>query len=284
MGDLDEACERRAVRPRERPLSLGPAIRPGRLTADARRAFEDRLYAVHRRIFSEPGRRELRRMVMDNGAHETRIRIYRNAAGEDVGYVALHVFLLAGGLRPTRVLRTQAGLLPEYRRYNSSFRLLFWECVFHFVSRGFPETYFFGTFVSPTPYALACRHLDQVYPRPEGRTPARFRDAMRRMVDAFDLGSHLPDLPYCHPCCYVSRFPAAHQERVWRSEDPWVRFFLEQNPYFESGHGMSVLVPFNLRNGWCGLWNLLRRRLRRGRRAATAWRRPLGRLRAALLR
>lgn len=72
-----------------------------------------------------------------------------------------------------RVLRTQAGLLPEYRRFNTGFRHLFWECVFHYISRGFPETYFFASAVSPIPYALVCRHLAQVYPQPDRPTPAR---------------------------------------------------------------------------------------------------------------
>lgn len=264
-----------------KPLLRGPAIRPRRLDAEARQAFEARLYAIHRRIFDGVDLEAFRRYVIDSWAHETRIRLFRNAAGEDVGYITFQVFLLPGGLRPKRVLKTQAGLLPEYRRYNASFRLLFWECVFHFISRGFPETYFFATPVSPVPYALACRYLKQVYPQPGLRTPARFRDVFARLAERFRPGASVPGHPLSYDAGWIVRASDAHRRRMEASEDPRVRFYLAQNPGYAQGHGMAMLVPFNLQNGWHGAWHLLRRRLRSLLRTRSGLIHPFVLLRAA---
>lgn len=265
-----------------RPLLTTSVFRPLRLEADARDALSRRLFAVHGRLFDGVDLDAFRRTVVEPPAHDVRIRVFLDRDGEDVGYLTFQVFHLPGGLRPRVVIRTQAGLLPEYRRYNASFRYLFRECVLHFVSRGFPETYFLATPVHPVPYALACRHLAQVYPRPERPMPARFRAVLAQLNRDLHLGAPVDGRPFARRVGWIVRSSERHRRLLASSPDPWVRFYLRHNPGYANGDGMLVIAPFNLQNGWYGAWNLVRRRVRTTRRALAAWRRPLRGLRAVL--
>jgi len=265
-----------------RPLLATRAFRPLRLDPDERKALCDRLYAVHRRLFEGVDADAFRRTVVEPPAHDVKIRVFLNRDGDDVGYLTFQVFHLAGGLRPRVVIRTQAGLLPEYRRYNASFRYLFRDCVLHFITRGFPETYFLATPVHPVPYALACRHLAQVFPRPERRTPPRFRAVLADLNRDLHLGPSVDGRPFARKVGWIVRSSESGRRRLESSPDPWVRFYLRHNPGYANGDGMLVIAPFNLQNGWYGTWGLMRRRIRTALRTLAVVRQPVRSLRAVL--
>lgn len=237
------------------------------LTPAARDALFEAVFDVQRRIFDGVDAPTLRRYTIDPPGDAATLTVYR--MGEEVvGYLALHqVRCRVAGQRAV-VIRGAAGVLPRLRGTNligAAVARMITGC---WLRHPRHRIYAFATPVSPAMYAAAYRGLAECWPRPDAPTPPATAAIMQALAERFALAPEVPGRPGVRAVGWRVREPG----RCDRA-DPAVRFYLDHNPDFAEGYGLTLLVPLHRRNIAHGLRRVVRKRLRwlSGRRA----RRPL---------
>lgn len=239
--------------------------RPKALPAAQREALFTALYAVHGQIFAGVDPATFRRYVFDPPGDACTLYVYRSE-GDVIGYLAVHHVRCRIQGRRAIVLRGAAGMLPAFRG-----RMMFGGALARTIigwRLRYPlhRMYGFLTPVSPAMYASAQRALVEYWPRPDMPTPAAVQTEMHALAERFQLAPEEPGRPGVRHVGWCVREPG----RCDRS-DPAVAFYLDHNPDFQQGYGLTLLCPMHLRNIVNGLRRVFRKRLRRlgfGRRRA----------------
>lgn len=139
-------------------------IDPGKLSEQQREELSERLYRIHRTVFTGLDEKDFDHYVVNSPAKETKILLYRNKQKELVGYFGVHRFEEFVEGRPVVVFRAEAGLLPEYRQRDANLAFRLTEAArFKLLHPGKP-VYFFYAPVSPSFYAVVARHTYTMYP------------------------------------------------------------------------------------------------------------------------
>ena len=127
---------------------------------------------MHAQIFAGVDRATFGRYVVDSTAERTEILRHRNADGEVVGYLAMHVFDRQLDGRPTTVLRAEAGLLRDYRGGNASASFSTAGRAARAPTTPGRPAYYLGSLVHPSSYALLARYTPGLWPRAGARDAA----------------------------------------------------------------------------------------------------------------
>ena len=249
---------------RDRPLD------PKALTAAQRDALTDELYAVHRAVFRGVSREVFRTYVVESLAERTRIQVFRNGAGWIVGYAAIHCFEVTVEGRPTTVVRAEVGLLRKWRGQTAAGRLLAREVIAARLRRPTAQVCFLACPIHPASYLALARSHGRVWPRPDAPTPAPVQALLAGLDGSLRLERAEGHGPHVRTVGWVTRQSAAERARWIDHPHPLVRFYVEQNPGYEDGHGLRAAVVCSPRVVAEGVLGLLCRQARR------AWRRVFG--------
>jgi hypothetical protein len=245
-------------------------IRPQTLSASERQQLTDRLYAVHQQIFDGVDRESFAQYVVGSKAEHTWLLLHKNAAGDTVGYFALHLFEKQLGETPLAVFRAEAGSLRAYRGGNINAR--FWlERVVRYVMRHpHRRVFYMGALVHPSSYSLFARHCGEVWPRHGQETPPALLSFMTDLAAEFGLEPVDPTRPLVRRVGWSTRETDVESEYWMHCDKPEVRYFLASNPGYGQGHGLVTVVPLGLDNLLSIARSLLKHRLRRSLEKLTA--------------
>ncbi|SEL50762.1 Cyclic nucleotide-binding domain-containing protein [Stigmatella aurantiaca] len=245
-------------------------IRLHTLSARERQQLTDRLYAVHQQIFDGVDRESFAQYVVGSKAEHTWLLLHKNAAGDTVGYFALHLFEKQLDGAPLAVFRAEAGSLRAYRGGNINAR--FWmERVVRYVMRHPGRRVFYmGALVHPSSYSLFARHCGEVWPRHGQETPPALLSLMTSLASEFGLEQVDPARPLVRRVGWSTREPDVESEYWKHCDKPEVRYFLASNPGYGLGHGLVTVVPLTLANLLSMARSLLKRRLRQPLEKLTA--------------
>lgn len=231
--------------------------RPKALPAAEQEALFTALYAVHSAIFAGVDPATFRRYVLDPPGDACTLYVYRSEQNV-IGYLSIHHVRCRIGGRRALVVRGAAGMLPAFRGRTLlgpalARSILTWRARYPL-----HRMYAFLTPVSPAMYASAQRAFVEYWPRPDQPTPADVQAEMHALADRFHLPPEEPGRPGVRHVGWCVREPGRCDR-----DDPAVRFYLEQNPHFQEGFGLTLLCPMHLRNIVHGLGRVLRKRLKR---------------------
>ncbi len=239
-------------------IILSSAILPHTMTPEAREATAQRLYKIHSQIFDGVSYENFKRYVVEPNSKETKIWPILNQNGEDVGYITYQVF--EAGIsrkwwqRSPLVYRTEVGILPNYRSRNLTFRHLLPQYLKGFAMSGFRRSFFVATPVHPVPYKIAAKQCKTIYPAPGQEIPTSIRTLMDSLSDKLGLAPGSGEFE--KKVGWIVRDSQQRRERVLKSKDPLVQFYLKQNPGYVKGNGMMMIVPFSLRNAIYAVSNM----------------------------
>ncbi|MDC0711408.1 cyclic nucleotide-binding domain-containing protein [Stigmatella sp. ncwal1] len=245
-------------------------IRPHSLSAEQRQQLTDSLYAVHRQIFDGVDRESFAQYVIGSKAEHTWLLLHKNAAGDIVGYFALHLFEKQLGGEPLAVFRAEAGSLRAYRGGNVNARFWMERVVRYVLGHPGRRVFYLGALVHPSSYSLFARHCGEVWPRPGKETPPALLSFMAALASEFGLEPVDPARPLVRQVGWCTREPEVESEYWKHCDKPEVRYFLESNPGYGEGHGLVTVVPITLDNLLSITRSLLGRRLRQSLEKLTA--------------
>lgn len=244
-------------------LRTSPAIDPFLLSPAQRDQLANELYTVHRLIFDGVDRMDFRRYVIEPPSFRSRIYRFLNGKGTTVGYISFHHYKLENGRKVRHLFRTEVGLLPAYRGHNSAASLLFRESLKAWFRVGCTNAWFVATPIHPNPFAIAGRHVVDIYPHPKRELPWHMHAFMREVSAGLGLKNGQQNLPLQKRVGWITRQTPQQRAALLQSSCPWTQFYLTQNPEYEEGNGMLMLIPFSLRNGLAMLWRFARRKQRK---------------------
>ena len=94
---------------------------------------------------------------------------------------------------------------------------------------------------------MICKYTGIAYPRPATKPPVNILSVKDELLRSQNLHSkeNPPFVVEIHFCVEISD---KEQERIFKSRDGAVQYYLKINPKFREQHGVLVIIPINLRN------------------------------------
>src|SRR5437870_2905780 len=161
-------------------------IDPKALSASAREALVDTLYAVHCEIFAGVKRDDFAHYVVASPADHTRIQLSYGAGDELAGYIAVHAFRRSLGGEDCTVARAEAGLRRAYRGDGSPISFMVSQLLrMQWDSPGM--LYYLGCLVHPSSYSAFARDVTAMWPAPGVEIPGPLFELMVQLGDEFHL-------------------------------------------------------------------------------------------------
>ena len=254
-------------------LRTSRPINPKTLNPKTKKNLIHELYRIHSQIFDGVDVNDFRKYVVDPPSISTTIRFFINQAGEKVGYITTQVFetetIIKGKTQTPFVYRTEVGMLPKYRGNNATLKILFWDFFKGYLKRGMRESWFVATPIHPNPYCSAAKQLFEVYPNPKTPTPRHIFDMMGQLSTSFGIETKGSSHSFQCKVGWIVKNLQEHRSKPEASQDPFVQFYLQQNPAFREGTGMMMMVPFRWMNAYWAVGNMIRKKLKRAFREST---------------
>lgn len=169
------------------PIRADDVINPSNLSSEEKERFADALYQLHSRIFDGVAKDIFVSYVIDSPADWTRIRIYKNAKNEWIGYCAVHRSEIRIFNRRRLIFRAEAGILREYRRRSQTLWFGFSEAIKYRIRHPLCDLYYLGSFVHPSVLYMFSRYFSEYYPRADARVPESIKVFMLELAKAFHI-------------------------------------------------------------------------------------------------
>ncbi len=212
------------------------------------------------------------RYLVRPDAFRTRIQIYRNEAGEVVGYCAVHLFERKVDERLAGIVRAEAGLLPGYRGTSATLWFGGSEALRYKALHPLRTTALFATPVHPSSYHMLSKYLWRSYPYPGRKTPPREQRLLEVLADTSGSEPANPADPLLRDVRWVTRETAADRDNWHARTEPDIQYYLQRNPGYGRGIGLAMIAPLSLGNLIMSAAQYLSHLLLRGLRRL--WRRP----------
>lgn len=234
-------------------LHISKAVVPAQLSRNALDTLTDELYTIHSQIFSGVDKASFRSYVIEPDTVLTKLFLVQNRQNETVGYLSFQVYqpsvMRSNKRHQPYVFRSELGILPAFRGQANLNQILFWEALKFYILKGMPEAYFMATPVNPVAYYLTCRDIALVWPQPDRKTPSHINS----IEDELSLSLGIPNVSESNrrvkKVGWVVKMPPAQIRRLTHIRNPWIEYFLKENPGFREGNGLMWIAPASLKNG-----------------------------------
>lgn len=232
-----------------RPPTLvrGPVIDPAVLDPLAMTALADELYEVHTQIFDGVDADALRRYVLESRGADTRLQLFYDTQGIAVGYVAVHGFQHEVDGRTTLIARCEVGLARRFRGASPFVRFVLKQAVRLWLQNIGRPKLVFACPVHPSSFWGLTRRSPCSWPRPGVETPPVITETMHSLADRFGLEQTDAARPGVREVGWITRMTDADREHWATHTASEVQFYRSQNPHYEQGQGLLLLLPLDLR-------------------------------------
>ena len=178
----------------------------------------------------------------------TRIQLYRNAAGDLVGFCTIHLFEIPIEKDIIGIIRTEAGLLPGYRGSGSTLWFGAKEAIRYKLLHPFRSVTLFATLVHPSSYHMLCKFLWRSYPYPGRKFPARWKKLLMFLIDWAGYEMVDKNDPLIRNVGCTTR-ESPEDAKAWQKNPHRdVQYYLWRNPNYSLGYGLSWIAPLSPSN------------------------------------
>ncbi len=234
---------------------------PSIMSLDERESFVDSLYLLHSNIFDGVKKSDFVSYVVDSPADWTRIRVYKNNAGEWIGYCAVHRFRKRILDRPGVIIRAEAGILRAYRGRSITLWFGFKEALKYRIAHPFCELYYLGAFVHPSVLYMFSRYFSEYYPWADMPVPDRIRNFMLELAEVFHLEPVDGQDVLVRKVGWITKESSEDRDFWQRHTNPAVKYYIKANPGYVRGNGLLTLVPLTFINIFMSLARFLKNKL-----------------------
>ena len=243
-----------------KPTFHTDTLYPAKMSNTDKNHLTDRLFTIHKEIFEGVSKEQFRKYVIEPDSRLTRIRVYKDREGNEVGYLSFQVFETGKRRRDPLVVRTEVGFLPNFRRYNITLPTLIKDAVKYQLSTLGRKAYFLATPVHPTPYRLGLAQLPEVWPRPDQPTPESIQAVFNQLTNALKIQKSETGSRFTCKVGWKVKESQVLKDRIMSRKDPVTRFYLEHNPDYTEGNGLLMLVPLTFQTYFKGFQGLARKK------------------------
>ena len=143
--------------------------------------------------------------------------------------------------------RAATGILESYRGNALPKWNLYKKYIHYWLKHPLRKIILSAYVANPLIYAMICKYTGFAYPRPFSEPPQKIVDIKNELLKSQRLQAkeNPPFVVEIHFCVEISD---KEQERIFKSKDGAVRYFLKINPKFREQHGVVVIIPVNLKN------------------------------------
>ncbi|MDQ6763419.1 MAG: hypothetical protein M3015_12435, partial [Bacteroidota bacterium] len=143
--------------------------------------------------------------------------------------------------------RAATGILENYRGKTLPKWKLYKKYIDYWYKHPFHQFILSAYVANPLIYSMICKYTGMAYPQSGAIPPAHIRSIKNDLLHSQNL--HLKEDPEfvveIHFCVAISE---KEQERIFKSKDGAVKYFLKINPKFREQHGVLVIIPVNFKN------------------------------------
>ena len=245
------------------PIRADDVINPSSLSGEEKDRFADALYQLHSRIFDGVTKARFVSYVIDSPADWTRIRIYKNAENEWIGYCAAHRSEIRIFDRSRVIFRAEAGILREYRGRSKTLWFGFSEAIKYRIRHPLCDLYYLGSFVHPSVLYMFSRYFSEYYPRADAPVPESIRIFMLELANAFHIEDADEPNELVRQVGWITK--ESREDRCfWQNNShPVVKFYIKTNPGYVIGNGLLTLVPLTFSNTFFSLIKFINNKLTR---------------------
>ena len=216
------------------------------MAPEAREVLARDLYAVHAQIFDGLDYDGFREYVVNRDSWRTWIYTKHNASGHLVGYTSLHFFRMQLEGRPCTVLRMEAGTLPAWRGRDLTMVHGLIRLMRVWLNEPWRRFCIFAALTHPSSYTHLSHYAPVVWPHASRREiPPRVMGILDELANGFGLERVDPANPLVRKVDWITLESQEERQRWRNSRRPDTRFYVEQNPGYARGHGLSTYIPVN---------------------------------------
>jgi hypothetical protein len=172
---------------------------------------------------------------------------FMEADGRAAGFlcVAFYKHLLNGKLYT--ICRGAAGISEEYRGGKLPNRLLCWKYVNYKLKHPLERMYITGYMANPILYSMICNYTHKVYPKAGVAVPAKIQALRDNLITYYGLQKKVvaPFVLKIHFQVSMNQFD---EQRIYRSKDKNIKYYLQLNPDFQKQIGIMTIVPVSWYN------------------------------------
>jgi hypothetical protein len=219
-----------------------------KLGAEQLEALLLRTHRLEERLFTsiEPFEVYARRVRASDARHQW-LWTFEDGQMDLVGYNFVFLHSLEKDGRRIEVLRSNAGLLPAWRRHNRIVGAGLAPCFIQRILRPRASLYLHLWLSHPSGYASVDKYFDELWPSPrtDPQTPESL-DIVRYLNEQFGARCADPSDPFLVEIPTAVDDPADETRSWTESARPSVQYFLERNPDYRRGKALTILVPVTM--------------------------------------
>lgn len=146
------------------------------------------------------------------------------------------------------VLRSAFGMLDTYKKGNFPLHSLFYKYIRYKLKHLFTPVYVAGFMANPLMYAMICKYTLRCYPnRKQVQHTPQILSFKDELLASMNLKKR-ETAPFVLKIHFQVKFKSSDIERINRTSNRDVAYYLSINPQFQQQYGVLVLVPVTIPN------------------------------------
>ncbi len=146
------------------------------------------------------------------------------------------------------VLRSEAGVLREYRKQVNATKMIVHEALRCKLKNIDKEVMVLGCLVNPIMYYALAKLVYEIYPTCRRPLPLAVIKLMETLAEIFHLEQIKGENPFVQRVGWQVREKLDEHAAVVHSNKAEIDFFIQQNPCYHKGYGLEVVIPLTFTN------------------------------------
>lgn len=164
-----------------------------------------------------------------------------------IGFCAAAFYTTIINNKLNTIGRAATGIMEQYRGNTLPKWKLYKKYMAYWCKHPFRNFILSAYVANPLIYGMICKYTGVAYPKISPAAPEKILNIKNALLRSQNLHvkEKIPFVVEIHFCVSISN---KEQERIFKSKDNAVKYFLKINPQFREQYGVLVIIPVNLKN------------------------------------
>lgn len=167
--------------------------------------------------------------------------------GRIIGFMCVAFYKHLLGSQTYTVCRGATGMKEEYRGGHFPSWNFYRKFIEYKLKHPFEKLYIIAYVANPLVYSMICKNAYKVYPKDGVSIPPSI-SRLREKILEFNGFSEKEIAPFVLKIHFQVNISLKDEERIFSSNDKYVQYYLDRNPYFQKQIGIMTIIPVSWRN------------------------------------